>query len=137
MLNYGYGMLYSEVEKACMLAGLDPYLGFLHTDRYGKPSLVLDMIENFRQPIVDRAIITLFAQKQVDEKDTEISGTDMLLTQQGRKKVSEAVLARLHTEIKHRGRKITFQSLILEQARNVVRLLLGETDEFEPFVHKW
>ncbi|MCL4387459.1 CRISPR-associated endonuclease Cas1, partial [Patescibacteria group bacterium] len=37
-LNYGYGMLYSEVERACVLAGLDPYLGFFHTDRYGKPS---------------------------------------------------------------------------------------------------
>lgn len=137
MLNYGYGILYSEVEKACMLAGLDPYLGFLHTDRYGKPSLVLDMIENFRQPIVDRAIITLFAQKQVNEKDTEISGTDFLLTKEGRKKVSEAVLARLHTEIKHRGKKATFQSIILEQARDVVKILHNDSEKFEPFVHKW
>ena len=48
MLNYGYGVLYSMVEKACIIAGLDPYIGFLHTDNYNKKSLVFDVIELFR-----------------------------------------------------------------------------------------
>src|SRR5204862_398077 len=56
-LNYGYGILYAQVERALLLAGLDPYAGFLHADRPGKPSLVLDLIEEFRQAVVDRTLI--------------------------------------------------------------------------------
>ena len=56
-LNYGYGILYARVEQALILAGLDPYGGFLHADRPGKPSLVLDLIEEFRQTVVDRTVI--------------------------------------------------------------------------------
>ena len=48
LLNYGYGVFYSKVEKACIIAGLDPYAGFIHTDRYNKRSLVFDLIENYR-----------------------------------------------------------------------------------------
>ena len=49
LLNYGYGVLYSLVEKGCIIAGLDPYVGFLHTDSYNKKSLVFDIIEMFRR----------------------------------------------------------------------------------------
>ena len=48
LLNYGYGVLYSMVEKACIIAGLDQYIGFLHTDNYNKKSLVFDVIVLFR-----------------------------------------------------------------------------------------
>ena len=133
MLNYGYGILYSEIEKACIIAGLDPYLGFLHTDRYGKPSTVLDMIEEFRQTIVDKAIITLFARKQVEESDGEISGNVFMLTKKGRQKVIEAVMERLHSKIRHTNKEYTLQGIILEQARQVARVLLGEKKEYVPF----
>ncbi len=56
-LNYGYGILTSHVWGAAMNAGLEPFAGFLHVDRSGKPSLVLDLMEEFRQPVVDRAIL--------------------------------------------------------------------------------
>lgn len=124
MLNYGYGILYNEIERACIIAGLDPYLGFLHTDRYGKPCMTLDLIEEFRQPIVDRAIITLFSQKQVEEKDLEIIENNYALSEIGRKKVLEAVLGRLNKKIRFRNRKLSFKQVILEQARNIVRFLL-------------
>lgn len=137
ILNYGYGILYSEVEKACILAGIDPYLGFMHSDRYGKPSMVLDMIEQFRQPIVDRAVITLFAQKQINEKDYESSGNSLILTKEGRKKAIDAVLGRLHTEIKYKGKKTTFQFIIIDNCRNLARTLLDKNEIYEPFVHKW
>ena len=84
-LNYGYGILYSEIERACILSGLDPYLGFLHVDRYGKPSMVLDLVEQFR-PIIDRAIINLFVRKQISDKDLETIGEGILLTKDGRTK---------------------------------------------------
>ena len=66
LLNYGYGVLYSQVEKACIIAGLDPYMGFLHTDNYNKKSFVFDLIEIFRIHI-DRTVINLFSKKQVHE----------------------------------------------------------------------
>ena len=53
-LNYGYGILQSQVWSAITLAGLEPFAGFIHVDRPGKPSLVLDLMEEFRQPVVDR-----------------------------------------------------------------------------------
>ena len=59
-LNYGYGILYNEVERACLYVGLDPYIGLYHTERYGKPSLVLDLVEGFRVPIIDSTIFPLF-----------------------------------------------------------------------------
>lgn len=138
MLNYGYGILYSEIEKACILAGLDPYLGFLHTDRYGKPSMVLDMIEEFRQPIVDRAIITLFARKQVDEeKDFEGISNVLILSKTGKEKVVNAVMERLHTKIEYKGKKVSFQGIMLRQARQIVKMLLGEKEKYEPFIYRW
>ncbi len=76
LLNYGYGILYTQIEKAILLAGLDPYAGFLHVDRPGKPSLVLDLIEEFRQMIADRVIFGLLnkgANLAVDDKGYLIS----------------------------------------------------------------
>ncbi len=65
-LNYAYGVLYSTTEKACIIAGLDPYIGFLHTDNYNKPSLVFDIIENFRI-YADRVVMKLFSRKMVNK----------------------------------------------------------------------
>src|SRR5207248_5647050 len=62
-LNYGYGILYAQVERAILLAGLDPYAGYLHEDRPGKPSLVLDLIEEFRSYAVDRCVFALLNQR--------------------------------------------------------------------------
>jgi CRISPR-associated protein Cas1 len=64
MLNYGYGVLYSLVERAAILAGLDPFVGFLHTDNYNKRSLVFDMIEPFRI-IAERTTVLLFTGRRV------------------------------------------------------------------------
>ena len=57
LLNYGYGILYSHVWGAVVNAGLEPFAGYLHVDRPGKPSLVLDMVEEFRQPVIDRTVV--------------------------------------------------------------------------------
>jgi len=139
LLNYGYGILYNETEKACILAGLDPYFGFLHTDRYNKPSMVLDLIEGFRPVIVDRAIITLFTRKQISEKLFEIhlETKQKQLEKRGREKIISAVMERLHTKINYNGKKTTFQDVILSQARAVSGYLLDKNKEFKPFVYKW
>jgi CRISPR-associated protein Cas1 len=66
-LNYNYGVLYSLVERACIIAGLDPYIGFVHTDQYSKPSLVFDIIENFRT-YADQVVFHLFSRKMVSDQ---------------------------------------------------------------------
>jgi CRISPR-associated protein Cas1 len=64
LLNYAYGVLYSLGEKACICAGLDPFVGFLHTDNYGKKSLVFDLLEPFRT-LGDRTVVLLFTGRRV------------------------------------------------------------------------
>ena len=74
MLNYGYGVLYGKVEKALIIAGLDPYVGILHTDGYNKKSFVFDFIEPYRH-YMDRIVMKLFSRKQVKKSSFDkVSG---------------------------------------------------------------
>ena len=136
LLSYGYGILYSEVENSCITSGLDPYLGFLHTDRYGKPSMVLDLIEEFRQPIVDRAMVTLVVRNRVGEKEVKRE-TGVFLNKDGRRKAIEAMMKRLEARVKHKGRKTSLQDVILRQARDIVRFINGELRAYKPFIYRW
>lgn len=136
LLSYGYGILYSEVEKGCIISGLDPYLGFLHTDRYGKPSMVLDLIEEFRQPIVDRAMVTLAVRDQIGESEVDRE-KGVYLNRNGRRLAIEALMTRLETKIKYRGKNLSLQDIILKQAREVVRFVNGEIKSYRPFIYKW
>lgn len=135
-LNYGYGILYSEVERGCIIAGLDPYLGFLHTDRYGKPSMVLDLIEQFRQPIVDRAIINLFVQKQINDNDLELFEDKVILTKEGRTKIVAAVLEKLNAKIKYQNKKLSMREVMREKIKDVARFILDQKENFEAFIFK-
>jgi len=64
LLNYAYGVLYGIVERACILAGLDPYVGFIHTDNYNKISLVFDVIEAYRI-FADETVLSLFSSRKI------------------------------------------------------------------------
>lgn len=134
LLNYGYGILYSEVERACILAGLDPYFGFLHTDRYGKPSMVLDLIEEFRAPIVDRAVINLFVKKQVKDDDFEKVGDKLILSKSGKKKIIEAVMERLNNKTESENKEKRILNIIVGQARKAAKFVLEESENYGPFV---
>ncbi|MDI6874483.1 CRISPR-associated endonuclease Cas1 [Candidatus Solincola sp.] len=138
-LSYGYGVLYGKVERACILAGLDPFLGFLHTDRFGKPSLVLDMMEPFRQPIVDRVVTTLFTRRSFNDDDflRLEDGGGVYLGDKGRKKLLEKLYERLDTKISYKGRKVKMQDIILLSIREVANFLLGETQKIGGFVYRW
>jgi CRISPR-associated protein Cas1 len=116
-LNYGYGMLYTQVWGALMNAGLEPFAGFLHVDRPGKPSLVLDMVEEFRQAVVDRAVIAAFG------KGTTIETQGGMLTDSSRRSVAQLVLERLEGEVNFRGQRHKLKSVIQIQARNLASAL--------------
>jgi CRISP-associated protein Cas1 len=129
-LNYGYGILYSQVWGALMNAGLEPFAGFLHVDRPGKPSLVLDLIEEFRQPIVDRAVIALAG------KGVALELRAGMLVDEARQAVAAAVLEYLDSEVSFRGRRQLVRSVIQIQARRLASYLRGEAG-YRPFSFKW
>ncbi len=130
MLNYGYGILYSQVWGAVVTAGLEPFAGFLHVDRPGKPSLVLDLVEEFRQPVVDRTIIS---HVNLGESINMEGG---LLSADTRKAVSQKILQRLESRETYQGKKYQIRSVIQIQARNLAGFLRGEK-EYKPFSFKW
>ena len=129
-LNYGYGILYGQVWGAVMNAGLEPFAGYMHVDRPGKPSLVLDLVEEFRQPIVDRAVLTLFTTGQ------KVSLDKGMLDEASRRLVATAVLARLSTEAEFRGRRAEMRSFIQKQSRAVAAFLRGGP-RYRAFPFKW
>lgn len=129
-LNYGYGILYTQVWGALMNAGLEPFAGFLHVDRPGKPSLVLDLIEEFRQPVADRAVIASVT------KGTKLEVREGMLVEESRRGVAEAVLERLEGEVVFRGRRYRLKSIIQIQARSLASFLRGE-GAYRPFAFKW
>ena len=133
LLNYGYGVLYAQVEQAILLAGLDPYAGFLHADRPGKPSLVLDLIEEFRQCVVDRTLIGLL-NKHVALQQDEAG----LLTQETRARVAEKVLERLDGSPElYEGKRQALRFVLQAQARHLASFLRGEREAYTPFVAGW
>jgi CRISP-associated protein Cas1 len=129
-LNYGYGILYTHVWGAIMNAGLEPFAGFLHVDRPGKPSLVLDMVEEFRQPVVDRAVIAAIG------RGTAIETHEGMLTDDTRRSVASAVLERIESEVTFRGRRYKLKSVIQIQARNLASFVRGG-DNYRTFAFKW
>jgi CRISPR-associated protein Cas1 len=131
-LNYGYGVLYGQVERAILLAGLDPYAGFLHADRPGKPSLVLDLIEEFRQQVVDRTIIGL-VNKGVPIQQAD----DGRLARDTRRLLAERVLERLDGPVRYEGKRHRLGAVLQMQARHLATFLRGEREAYEPFVGSW
>lgn len=133
VLNYGYGVLYAQVEQAIILAGLDPYAGFLHADRPGKPSLVLDLIEEFRQCVVDRTLIGLLNKHVALKQDDET-----LLTKETRLKIAEKVLERLDGSAElYEGKRQALRFILQCQARHLASFLRGERADYTPFVAGW
>lgn len=131
-LNYGYGVLYGQVERALILAGLDPYAGFLHADRPGKPSLVLDLIEEFRQQAVDRPLIGM-----VNKGVALAQESDGHLSLETRRHIAERVLHRLESKVRYERKRVTLLSVIQSQARHLATFLRGERKTYEPFVGEW
>ena len=130
LLNYGYGILTSRVWAAVMLAGLDPFAGFLHADRPGKPSMVLDLIEEMRAPVVDRAVLAYVRLGQ------PVRFEGKLLDDVTRKAIASAVIERLESSVVVRGRKLQVSSVIQKQARSVATFLRRE-GKYATFSMAW
>jgi len=135
MLNYGYGVLKGTIWSVLLLVGLDPYAGYLHIDRSGRPSLILDFMEQFRQPVVDRALVALVAKEGTNlvsklERDGRLNN-------ELRANIVVEISKRLKSKVKRHDRKITLEMMIKRQARSLARYLRGEESKFMGYIERW
>lgn len=105
LLNYAYGMLYNKVEGAILSAGLDPHLGFMHTDAYNAPTLTYDLIEPFR-PWVDELLLRLLMEERLPpEAVTMRADGSAWLVKEGKRVLIPAFNEWLHRDkVRFRGR---------------------------------
>ena len=131
MLSFTYAMLARELTATLSAVGFDPYRGFYHQPRYGRPALALDMMEPFRSILADSAVITAVNNGEVKPGDFVWAGRACALSPSGRKKMIAAFERRLATEITHPvfGYRLSYRRLLEVQARLLGRHLLGEIPE--------
>lgn len=131
VLNYCYGMLYGRVEKACILSGLDPYVGFLHTDNYNKKSLVFDLIEPFRI-FAEQVTVYLFTGRKINDDYFTVSDHAVSLNQTGKPVVIEAMNTHLDETVRYRRRNVKRRHIIQHEAHRLANILLAGEDEKRP-----
>lgn len=139
LLSFVYSLITQECLSALQGVGLDPYVGFLHQDRPGRPSLALDLLEEFRAPWADRFVLTLINRRQVSTRDfvTEASGA-VRLTDEARKALLVAYQERKQAEVMHPylNESVPIGLLPHCQALLLARHLRGDTEFYTPYLVK-
>lgn len=114
IVSLGYTFLTKEVSNALEAESFEMYLGFLHGIRYGRKSLALDMVEEFRQPVVDRLVIRLFNKRMITKYDFSMEDDQILLNEEGFKKFCKE-FERWMTDKSFSGNEMSFRSRIKAQ----------------------
>ena len=135
LLSFVYALLVKELTVALYSVGFDPMLGFYHQPRYGRPSLALDLAEEFRPLIGDSVVLTLINNGEVAPKDFIRRAGGIALTPAGRKAVIAGFERRMDTLVTHPVFKyrISYRRILEVQARLLGRVILGEIDEYPSF----
>jgi len=139
LLSFVYTLLVHDCRSALESVGLDPQAGFLHRDRPGRPSLALDMMEEFRAPFADRLVLSLINRQQVQAKDFQKSqGGGVTMKDGARKELLIAFQKRKQDELEHPflGEKVKVGLLFHVQALLLARFLRGDMDGYPPFLWK-
>ena len=137
LLSLGYTWLHLHLVAALEVVGLDPQLGFMHSEVYGRAALALDLEEEFRAVIVDSLVLTL-ARKHIFQPDDFGVGEDgwhNRLNSRGRRVFADQFTRKINTAVKTReiGRAISYQKLFEVQARKLAHVVLGDEPEYRPF----
>ena len=135
VLSFLYSMLMRQCFVAALTVGFDPYMGFYHQPRYGRPALALDLAEEFRSVISDSAALTLFNNGELRETDFVKRSGAVALTAGGRKTTIRAFERRMDTLVTHPlfGYSISYRRILEVQARLLGRHLLGEIKKYPAF----
>ena len=135
LLSFVYSLLAKELTIAVRSVGFDPLLGFFHKPRYGRPSLALDLAEEFRPLIGDSTVLMLVNNGEISSSSFLSRAGSVTLTEAGRKAVIAAFERRMEQEITHPvfGYKISYRRVMEVQARLLSRVLLGELTTYPGF----
>jgi CRISPR-associated protein Cas1 len=139
LLSLAYTLLTNALFTACEVAGLDAYDGFFHADKYGRPALVLDLVEEFRPIVADSVVLTVVNNRMVSETDFE-AGEDggVYLSRRGLKAFVAQFGRRLNTAVFHpdAGRALTYQKVFEIQARRMRKCIESGEPNYQPFLAK-
>ncbi|WP_028079634.1 type I-C CRISPR-associated endonuclease Cas1c [Solimonas soli] len=139
LLSFFYTLLTHDCRSALETVGLDPAVGFLHRDRPGRPSLALDLMEEFRAFLADRLTLSMLNRRQVSERDFQcMDNGAVLLREESRKVLLVAYQERKREEIQHVfiAEKMPIGLLPVMQAQLLARHLRGDLDAYPPFLWK-
>jgi CRISPR-associated protein Cas1 len=128
LLSFGYALLVKECTVALIAEGLDPWWGFYHQPRHGRPALALDLMEEFRPLIADSAVLTAINTGMVTAGSFETSKAGCILTTSGRKGFIRAYEARMDHLVTHPlfGYRCSWRSIVRVQARLLSRWVRGD-----------
>ncbi len=131
LLNYGYGILYGRALNAVTCAGLNPTGSFLHSYQSGKPTLIYDLVEEFRANVVDKTVFSLLNRGNGFALDNY-----GMLERTTKQKLTSGILDRLGTNVTFLGRKLIMEEVIRWQAQNIKHHLAG-TRQYRPYLSGW
>jgi len=135
LLSLAYTFLAKECESALLVAGLDPYVGYLHEVRYGRPSLAMDLMEEFRSILADSVVLSLLNNRRITVEDFDHEDGFPRLKKESWPKFLRAWEERLSEKVRHPllGKSLPYRQVFLAQARILIKHLLGELPQYEPF----
>lgn len=128
LLSMAYSVLTKELTGVAHAVGLDPYLGFFHSPRYGRPALALDMMEEFRPLIADSTVITMLNRSEVSPADFIDTSRGVLMNDSARRQFWRAWTRRMDTEITHPsfGYKMSYRRMLSVQMWQLWRFCRGD-----------
>ncbi len=139
MLSFLYALVRHDCIAALTVAGLDPFVGFLHAERANRPSLALDLMEEFRPWLADRLAVTLVNRQQIRARDfSQREGGAVELTAEGRKTLIKAYQERKRESLQHPilDQQIAISRHFFVQARLLARVLRGDLPDYLPLIPK-
>jgi len=136
LLSYAYSLLTKDLTAAAFGVGFDPYLGFYHRPRFGRPALALDLAEEFRPLVADSVVVGAINNGEIRPSHLFVRAGGVSLTQEGRRAMLRAYERRIDTEVRHPtfGYTITYRRVLEVQARLLAAYVLGEVPEYVPFM---
>jgi CRISPR-associated protein Cas1 len=137
LLSFGYTLLMNEAFTVCQVVGFDPYLGYLYMDRYGRPALALDLMEEFRPVLVDSLVLSVINRRMLEPEDfeSELGGVKHMRPPALRKFLA-AWDQKRRTFVRHPiyDQQVPYWRAVEFQARVLAKFLMGEIEEYIPFL---
>jgi CRISPR-associated protein Cas1 len=135
LLSFAYAMLCKDCFTAVCTVGFDPYLGFFHASRHGKPSLALDLMEEFRAVIADSVVLTMINNRMVTPQDFLVWRDACQMNDEARRKFFVAYEQRKATVVTHPvfGYRMSYGRMLEVQARLLAAYIRGDVPQYTGF----